>query len=400
MKKILIISNYWHFPFEKSSSRYNSIVELLSNHKDFEVELITSNFRHITKSHRNYKKEYFNDYKYKVHFIDEPGYKKNVSLNRIKSHKVFANNLKKYLQSINKVDIIYSFCPSLSANNVIAKYCKNNNVKYIIDILDLWPEAFKMAFKLPIISNLLFFPMKHQANYIYKNADFVVAVSNTYVERALTTNKNKQGLSVYIGIDLKYFDECHKKNIYNYKDNIIRIAYIGTLGMSYDIKSVIDSIKILNNKGINNIEFIVMGDGPLLQTFKSYANRKNVNVHFTGSLKYDKMVELLCSCDICVNPIIENSAASIINKVADYAASSLPVINTQNNKEYKELINKYNAGFNCNNGDSKDISEKLENLIKDANLRKSMGKGNRKLAEEVFDRNHTYKEILKVIERI
>lgn len=400
MKKILVISNYWHFPFEKSSSRYNTIIELLSNNQNYDVELVTSNFRHITKSFRNYSENKLREYKYKVTFINEIGYKKNISLKRIFSHKIFAKNLKKYLQTKEDIDVIYSFVPSLSANKVVAKYCKKNSVKYVIDILDLWPEAFKMVINIPIISDIIFYPMKMQADYIYKCADEIIAVSETYVNRGLSVNKKlNKGTSVFIGIDLKFFDECKKNNAFKYNNDIIRIAYIGTLGTSYDIKSIIDAIKILNDRGINNVKFLIIGDGPLKEDFKNYAKSKQISFEFTGKLDYEKMVGLLSSCDIAVNPIIGLSVSSMINKVGDYAAAGLPVVNTQNSQEYRDLIDEYEAGFNCENGNSKDVADKLQILINDKKMRKKIGRNNRKLAEERFDRDKTYNKIIEVIER-
>lgn len=59
---------------------------------------------------------------------------------------------------------------------------QKNKIPLIIDIQDLWPEAFKMAFNIPIISDILFAPMMRQANNIYSRADVIMAVSDTYVK--------------------------------------------------------------------------------------------------------------------------------------------------------------------------------------------------------------------------
>lgn len=115
-------------------------------------------------------------------------------------------------------------------------------------------------------------------------------------------------------------------------------------------------------------------------------------------MEYAKMVGTLCGCDIAVNPINKYSVSSIINKVGDYAAAGLPVINTQESAEYRKLVEEYNIGFNCENGIAESIAEGLEKLVKDETLRKQMGANNRRLAEEKFDRRTTYPQILKVIE--
>lgn len=124
-----------------------------------------------------------------------------------------------------------------------------------------------------------------------------------------------------------------------------------------------------------------------------------MDCQFTGRLEYEKMVGLLCSCDIAVNPIKKGSAGSIINKVGDYAAAGLPVINTQENNEYRNLVEEYKIGFNCENNNSNDLAEKINILWNDEKSRKEFGNNNRKLAEKKFNRNRTYNEIVKLMEK-
>lgn len=396
--KILIIAQFNTFPFEGGNSRFSYLLDMFDYKKD-EVEFITSCFRHGTKTFRKISENEKKKLNYKLTLLDEPGYKKNVSIKRLHSHKVLSKNLNKYLNSLNyKPDVIYCAVPSIDIAHVAVRYSNKNKIKFIIDIQDLWPEAFKMAINVPIISDLLFFPMMRKVNYVYSHSDEIVAVSQTYVDRGLSVcANNKKSLSVYLGTNLKYFDKCVEENKKIFNDDFIRIAYIGTLGTSYDIKTVIDAIKILMSKKINNIKFIVMGDGPLKSTFEKYAKESNINYEFTGKLEYSKMVGFLSSCDIAVNPIVGLSVASIINKVGDYAAAGIPVINTQNSQEYRNLIDSYFAGFNCENGNAYDIADKIEELIKNKKLRMNMGKGNRLLAEEKFDRGKTYKSIIDSI---
>ena len=396
---IVIVSQYLRDIecFESNNSRFVYIAKLLAMSKNNNVEIITSDFNHT-------KKEKFN----KIGKLDgvkrtachEPGYPKNVCLKRFNSHKKLSKNIKEYLEKRRKPDIICCAIPSLAVGKIVAQYAEKNGVRFVIDIQDLWPEAFKMVFKIPLLSNAIFYPMKRQANYIYKCADDIIAVSETYCNRALKVNKKvKKGLSVFLGTDLNYFDECAKKNKVEFDDDLVRIAYIGTLGHSYNIPIVIDAIRYLNDKGINNLKFIIMGDGPLKEEFENYAEEKKVDCQFTGRLEYEKMVGLLCSCDIAVNPIKKGSAGSIINKVGDYAAAGLPVINTQENNEYRNLVEEYKIGFNCENNNSNDLAEKINILWNDEKSRKGFGNNNRKLAEKKFNRNRTYNEIVKLMEK-
>ena len=396
-KKLVVVANFTKLPWENGNSRFPYIINQIDKEK-FDVELITSSFSHGEKKQRESLK-ITNELDYKVTLLYELGYRKNVSLKWFASHKAFAQNVQTYLEQMEKPDIIYCAVPSLDVAEVSAKYAKANNIRFIIDIQDLWPEAFKMVFNVPIISNIIFFPMMRRANKIYSMADDIVAVSNTYADRAGLVNKNYNNkLSVFLGTDLEYFDKCKKENEIVYNDNVFRIAYIGTLGHSYNIKCVIDSIKILKEKQINNILFVVMGSGPLKYEFEKYAKENKVNVEFTGRLNYEEMVGRLVSCEIAVNPISKGAAQSIINKVGDYAAAGLPVVSTQECIEYKKLVEDYRIGYNIENQDINDLANKIEVLYKDKNLRARLGKNNRKLAEEKFDRKKTYIEIKNLIE--
>lgn len=59
---------------------------------------------------------------------------------------------------------------------------------------------------------MFFTPMKIRANFIYKAADEIIAVSNTYAERALEVNrKSNSAYCVYLGTELKSFDMLAEK---------------------------------------------------------------------------------------------------------------------------------------------------------------------------------------------
>src|SRR5699024_8857277 len=146
-------------------------------------------------------------------------------------------SLKKYLKSRKKPDVIYCSIPSIDGAYTAAKYAKSNNIPFIIDVQDLWPEAFTMALNIPFISNLLFYPMSKKVNFAYSVADEIIGVSKTFANRALLNNKKcKSVYSVPLGTDLNYFDMLSKENKANRDNNSeIWLGYVGTLGHAYDI---------------------------------------------------------------------------------------------------------------------------------------------------------------------
>ncbi|WP_026691505.1 glycosyltransferase family 4 protein [Alteribacter aurantiacus] len=398
MEDILIIAHYTKAPNEKGNGRFHYIADKLGN-KSKNVEVVTSSYAHKGKVQRKLSNEHIKSIPYEFTTVYEPGYNKNVSLERFYSHYIFGRNLKKYLKNRKKPDVIYCAVPSINAAKVAAEYAHKNNIKFIVDVQDLWPEAFQMVFNIPLISNVIFYPMNKNIDYVYAKADKIIAVSKTYSDRALRTNdKCKEALSVFLGTDLSYFDSLVSENRYLEKpESEVWLAYIGTLGHSYDITTVLDALKIIKDKGIKNIKFVVMGDGPLKSKFENHAKENEIYAKFLGRLDYGKMVGVLKVCDIAVNPISKGAAQSIINKHGDYAAAGLPVLNTQESKEYRDLVKEFQMGFNCENNNAVDLADKLLKLYKDKQLRESMGDNSRKLAELKFDRSSTYQEIIKEI---
>lgn len=143
-----------------------------------------------------------------------------------------------------------------------------------------------------------------------------------------------------------------------------------------------------------------MREGPLKSKFEEKVKKLRINVEFTGRLPYSEMVRRMTECDIAVNPIMHGAAQSIINKVGDYAMAGLPVISTQECMEYRDLLDQYNAGINCDNGDINQLANAIRKLCDNPQLRLELGNNNRRLAEERFDRERSYTPILELLEKI
>lgn len=398
-KDILLIANYWHFEIEKESSRYRSFAEILC--KQYELEVVTSTFCHLTKTQRDEKKLHLEALPYKMKLCYEKGYKTNISLQRIFSYTQFGRNVLRYLKIRKKPDLIIVSVPSLAVADYVSKYAKDNDIPLIIDIQDLWPEAFKMAIHIPILSDILFAPMMYQANQIYSRANVIMGVSNTYVARGKLVNPMADTLSIYIGTDSELVRKATAGLEFPRKEDKFVVAYIGALGYSYDIKGVIDAIKLLKDEEhMDNIKFIVMGDGVCREDFEAYAQKSSIDCEFTGLLEYGKMMKTLMACDVAVNPIVGRSVSSIINKVSDYAAAGVPVVNTQNSREYCSLLEYYHAGINVENGNVEQLAQAILTYYQDTERRRTDGVNSKKMFVELFDRQSNYPKLVDKIESL
>lgn len=395
--KIIIIANFTRILDGERENRFSFLADAFAK-RGHEVELIISDFSHDLKSPRPEPR--YEMYPFRITMCHEPGYAKNVCLKRLYSHYIWGRNVLNHLRQSPKPDVVYVAVPSLTAAGLTAAYCHRNGIKFVTDVQDLWPEAFCMVVPNKILQKA-FFPMRWMANRSYRDADLAVAVSDTYVNRTLSVNRRgAEGLSVFLGNDGELFDSHKGRYTVERKGNEVILCYIGTMSESYDIPCVLDALKYIKEKKLSPvvIRFVLIGDGSFQEKFKQYAVLTYPETEFLGRKSYVEMAGLLSSCDIAINPIVKGSAASIINKVGDYALAGIPVINTQESPEYRALLEEYKCGINCGCGDSQAVADAIVKLASDTDLRKAMGKASRKLAEEKFDRKKTYGKILNAVE--
>ena len=380
------------------NDRFSYIANMLIS-RGAKVEMVTSDFEHHKKRYRNCS-EIKGKYSFDITFLHEKKYKKNVSLARILGHISFGEKLKKYLSKRKKPDVIYCAMPPTFSADIVAKYAKKNGIRFIVDVQDLWPESFTIALGNSVVSRIIMLPLKRIVNDAYKKSDVVIAVSDTYVKRALLNMNSKPYYSIYLGTDGNSVERALMEESETIKsEDEFAIGYIGNIGASYDFLHVFEALSLLKKKGYNNIKFHIFGDGNYRNQVEEYIKKYFSNVYIYGYLPYIEMIKLCRQCDMVLNPIIAGTASSVINKVGDYAAMGIAVVNTQDNMEYRELVEKYNAGFNSVPENSESIAECIEKLYLDKKLCSEMGTNNRKMFNDLFDRSKTYKIIVDCIER-
>lgn len=402
-KKIGIVSlGYAWLPCEPGPSRFYYIAKMFSEN-GYNVDLIGSSFQHFKKTPREREVIKQQNYPFNITFISVPAYKKNLDIRRIYSNKIAEYRVIKYLET-QEYDIIYC---SIPANNIAAKvgeYCKRKTIPFIVDIEDLWPEAMEMVLNINIIKNILYYPFKRDAERTYRNADAVIGTSDEYTQRAFKyNNKVIESRTVYVGCDLDVFDQSVK----NFSQDILKpnnefwVTYAGSLGKSYDIKTLIQTAKRLYIKGKYNIKIKILGTGPMKEELELFARDNGCdNVEFLGYVAYEKMAAFLTKSDLTINSFIKGAPQSIVNKVGDYLASGKPMINTLENEEFCILVEKYCFGINVEPENEQALYQAICTLYKNKKRYCELATNARRLAEQQFDRKVAYKQIVELVEAL
>lgn len=401
MKKIAIITLAVALKNEKGYSRFRTLSEMLA--ENYEVDLITSTFQHWEKKQRDVDKliRENSDAKYTIKFAYEPGYKKNVDFRRIISHRVAVKNIFKIIKE-KQYDLIYCIIPDNAMAAKIGEYTKKHNIRYIVDIEDLWPEAMEMVSPFPkLINKILFYPWRKNARKAYEYADAYVGTSDEYRDVPLTKYgiSGKPATTVYVGCDMEDFD-CGVKE---YSDSISKteqefwITYAGNLGSSYDIATLIKAAQRIYKEGYKDIKVKILGGGPLEEEFKKVAVESECNVDFVGYTPYKKMAAYLSKSDILINSFVKKAPQSIVTKIGDYLAAGKPMINTLTSPEFRKKVDADGFGCNVVAEDEIALSDLVINMYNNPNQLYDMGKKAREVGEIEFDRKNSYLQILRLI---
>lgn len=400
MSKVAVITMGVKLDGEKGYTRFRYLCEFLVK-KGYEVDLITTTFQHWEKKQRNLESVDQKSYPFGIKFIYEPGYRKNIDLRRVRSHRIAAENLRKLLEKEGDYDLIYAEIPPNDVALAAAEYAHRNKIPFVADVNDLWPEAMRMVFDIPIVSDLLFYPLKRDAEKVYSLTSGVIGTSDGYRDRPfLNQKRDVLKETVYVGNEISVFDreaERHADEVQK-EDGTFWVTYAGTIGTSYDIRTVVLAAEELMKQGKTKIRFQILGDGPTREMLENLAKERKIqNVKFTGYVPYEQMAAYLVKSDVLINSFVRKAPQSIVTKIGDYLAAGKPMINTCMSPEFRKKVEQDGFGINIEPEDVRELVNAVEWMYENEAERNDMGNRARKIAEEQFDRPVSYGKIEAMI---
>lgn len=332
MKKIVIINHYGITPDKPGATRHYDMAVNFASKKEYKVEFWMCGYNHHSGKNDAELKGCRLQYKY---IMDD------VKLVKIKSSRYRNSSVMRQLNIMvfdfitcmkilfsRNIEYIILSVPPISILNVWAT--KIRRIKLITDVEDLWPLFLKdMGLNKKIVIKY----MNACADYTYNHSNAIEAVSNgmiNYVNSRLKNNDIKMWLSP-LGVDLSLYSdkEVKKIDVSNKQwKNDIKIMYIGAHGRANGLKQVIDVASLVQNE-VDNISFIIIGDGDQKKNLIEYANEKQVhNVYFEDSIPSSLVPSYLNLADICLTNLLKIESFKLVrpNKLFQYMAAKKPII--------------------------------------------------------------------------
>lgn len=349
MKSIFIVSLFGEI------NNLNSRVYKIATAFSQKVTFVTPDFSHGEKKYKSKVKVTGNSL-FCVKYISVPRYDKNLSFNRIFSHLVFALKLRTYLKTLpDKPGMIYCMMPPSSSAFVCGKFCKKNNIPFIVDVIDLWPDSLIPLVHSNKIINVLLYPWKHMTNEAYRMASYISGESKAYASIAHTINPFVPWSYTYLGVNIKQTQKLVSESTVRLEKphDEIWICYGGSLGASYDFDSILHAVRFIQEKKIK-YKMIFIGEGAKRIIIEEFAFKNKLNITITGRVVYKDFLKYLSVCDIGINSFKKNSLVAHSFKFNDYVATNLFILNNLEG-ETAEMIIKYNIGLNFNEYNLPDV---------------------------------------------
>ncbi|MEG1572585.1 MAG: glycosyltransferase family 4 protein [Bacteroidales bacterium] len=410
-KKIWLINQYAMPPKLESRLRTIKFAHYLSE-IGYDVTIFASSVMHnmdinLITDNAKYMEKTYDD----LHFvhIKTKQYKKN-GFARIIGLLQFPIRFCLIAKNFNKPNIIIQTA-TVPFGNIIYFFAKKINAKYIVEILDLWPQSLV---DLGMLSkrNPILMVWYYLEKWLYKKADTIV-FSMEGGKEYICDNKWDLGHGgpidlnkvYYInnGVDLndfnRYKQEYIVKDLDLQDESIKKIIYLGSIRLANNLQKLIDTAVFLKEQ--KDIKILLYGDGDDRQFLEKYCLENNLdNVIFKEKWIDPKYVPYVLS-KARVNvlnymPGNFGKYGGSQSKLFQYLAAGKPICSNLN--MMYDIINKYDVGISREYTSATEYAEVLSDLV---NLNDEKYQALSQRAQEAaknFDYEFLTKRMAKLVE--
>ena len=349
----------------------------------------------------------------KLRLIDSPGYARNVSLQRIRDHRVFAANFLGEAAGEPRPDIIMGALPTVDVAAAAIRAGALHHCPTVVHIEDQWPDVIVDHFAAPFrpLVRIALSRMNDRARFALSHATAITGLTDAYVSWGLEkAGRAKRPLDEAFPLaremfDLEFVDahgdgrqELARAGVPSDPKTMI-VSFTGTLGEHSDIPTVIAAARELLARKVP-AHIVIAGDGEYRAAYVKAASGLD-NVTFTGQLSRAGVGALLRASGAGLAPFrdIRNYRDNVPNKVVEYLCAGLPVI-TPLAGEMMNLVSGDRAGLRYSPGSAQELAEVVERLTRDVPFRQSLAENARAVFLNKYEATRVHGRFSAFLERI
>jgi glycosyltransferase involved in cell wall biosynthesis len=275
----------------------------------------------------------------------EPKFRRSASkLNKLVFYPRMLSFIRRQVKKINP-DAVLAFGDWFSPLVLLALY----GTKYPVYISDRTSPDYKFIFPIPLMKRWLYprsagFIAQTQRAAEYKMKQFSKKLNIRIIPNAIR--------------DVKAFPEINREKI---------ILYVGRFAWEKGPERLIQAFAALENQ--QGWKLLMAGSGPLLKPMQELAKQLNLENDIIFPGKVEDVDKLYARASIYVLPSV---LEGFPNSLCEAMAAGLPVV-CFDSIPWEEILEPGKSGLVVKNNDNPQLIETLQKLIKNKELRESLG---------------------------
>ncbi len=362
----------------------------------------SSAFSHPQKTMRALEPVYMTAEGFQVRLVPAPPYRTNISLRRAWNHHCYAKNWERLAieavesGELEKPDVILTSWPPIDTAASARRLRERWGCKCVVDVMDAWPKSFHRiipgsAWTKEFLGKWIFARAHRAAKRAFREADAVVALGYSHLAFASSYGTKVPRHVSYPGI-LRMNNGAFRYNLD--ESEPLRLIYVGNMGRSYDLLTVVHAVQRLVAEG-ERIIFDIAGSGPNEAMLRREA-RACASIHFHGYLGTEDTQQLLADSDLAIIPMFPDSCVSIPYKLVDYASAGLPIVCCLTG-ETQRMIERYEAGMMYQAGNVEDLIRVLKLYLHQRSRITQQSIASARIARENFTMEAVYPDFVQFI---
>jgi colanic acid biosynthesis glycosyl transferase WcaI len=275
------------------------------------------------------------------------------------------------------------------AGLVVGKLKKTEVTMYV---LDLWPENLFSV--LDIKSSFWRSVATKVSHWHYRQADKFLVLSDTMKKRIVEVTGVAKDKIVLLpqACEKIYEKDIHDKDLAKRFNKGFNVVFTGNISPAQSFDTVIAAAKQLDQDGVNDINWIIVGDGMSKKWLQDEVKKAGLvkSFFFEGQKPVEDIPRYTGIADALLGCLVKSDLleATIPAKVTSYLASGKPMVLAMDGEARKLVNDKAKCGFAGPTGDAGALAANIKKLHSLSPLeRKKMGDRGRAYHFKHLERN-------------
>ena len=298
----------------------------------------------------------------------------------------------------DEVVLVLSNPPILPLAAWAAKRIRGISYAYLI--YDMYPD---MPIGLNMVSedNPVVNVWEQAMRMVYRDADRIVVLGNSMRQRLIKKMSTDPSFAPdKIDVIPNWEDGDFIVPISKLENSFAReqdlvepftLLYSGNIGRFHELRTAIDAIRLLEDRGRDDIQFVVIGEGARKQEHQRYVERQGIeNVRFLPFQPMDRLPETLTACDASLVGIIpEVEGMCVSSKLYSALAAGRPILAVVGeDDEVSRVVAEEECGAHIHPGDAERAAETLASWAAQPDAAETLGQQARMAIENKYTRSH------------